>query len=143
MITVQIKVKAGAVGGIDRLKRRAIGGLKAGIGVLEEQVKANLNGPPHTAQQLAAMDHPYATRHGSIQASDPNEVGRNTGSLYSSVKTRPEGEGQALYFDESVAPHARAILQGTGTMLPRDPVGPVVSLPANQEAILSAIVEAV
>lgn len=127
------------MGLLSQMPTRIQPALEAGARVIQEETLKLLNVPAVPLSQLAAQDHPYAARHGSIRVTPADAIHRRTGRLASALKARGSGDVYELYFDETVAPHARMVIQGTSTMLPRDPLGAVVSLPANRDAALAAV----
>lgn len=89
----------------------------------------------HSPADLAALDHPYARRHGqlTLHAGDGGGwirdgrhiVHRQTGALVRSLRTRDLPDpmiGYEVWFDDAIAPHALKVLQGDKRTLPRDPL---------------------
>jgi hypothetical protein len=79
----------------------------------------------HTEKSLAALDHPYARRHGSIQETKLGHPGwwvhRQTGRLFRSIKGQMNSATEfSVFADTNIAPHAEAVINGTSVMLPRD-----------------------
>lgn len=97
---------------------------------------------------MAAKDHPYARRHGSIRihTRKPWQVHSHTGTLKNATKgkriTGPGGQpGYAVYFDVSMAPHALHIVYGTKVMLPRDPLWMTAQDPTTRKVMMRMIVK--
>lgn len=107
--------------------------------VLEADIKKTANAPalggsPGThADTLAFLDHPYASRHGSIQftpsggpeglANTDLLVHNVTGGLWRAIGGRTTGgrnPAHTISVDENVAPYAAHVIQGTEVMLGRD-----------------------
>jgi|7_EtaG_2_1085326.scaffolds.fasta_scaffold00045_59 hypothetical protein len=94
---------------------------------VEKFLKPALDKRDHTLSHLAALGHPYARKHGSIQihSKNPWVVHRRTGALYNSIrseiKTSFTGHSVRVYPDLGAAPHIRYVFSGTRNMLPRDP----------------------
>lgn len=122
------------------LVRASRAAVKAAGKVLAKQVKYNVSATDHTLERLAQMDHPYARRHGQIKPihgtqrldqgymRDPrNVVHRRSRAMARSVRSsarQGKGDGIAwdVWFDLSAAEHIRNVLEGTDSMLPRDPL---------------------
>lgn len=105
------------------------------------ECQAHISLRDHSLSDLAALDHPYARRHGFIQGwklkhkkklagffgdsmvhTEPmGRKGRKqTGRLRRSLKQHPVDGGWRVLFDVGAAPHAEAVVSGTKLMLPRD-----------------------
>lgn len=119
--------------------------------VLRDLVKQNISLTDHTLADLAAMGHPYARRHGSIQihrsgsnalANPENRVHTHTGRLVSSLRSgpTPNGLGYRVELDPKVAPHAAYVLSGTRLMLPRDVIADTAAAPDVKRRMLRAVV---
>lgn len=141
---------------VDRRQRRAIGrrlkkvrrrasrsareGVKAAgylyAGIVRATISVPMIGgsPTSHAAGLADLDHPYATRHGSVSYFPTNplpvagfetpeiRVHKVSGELYESITTQSRlGRGEFRVFaDTKKAPHALFVAKGTSVMLPRD-----------------------
>tara|TARA_Y100000593_G_scaffold95131_1_gene200491 strand:- start:30189 stop:30677 length:489 start_codon:yes stop_codon:yes gene_type:complete len=81
-------------------------------------IKRNLMGP-YSLNALKRMGHPYATKHGSILISPKNRVNKQDGDMIRSLKIKRGGGVRKIYFDDSIAPHAKWVIDGTDKMLPR------------------------
>lgn len=129
--------------------------LRAAGAALAAQVRANITLTDHTLADLAALDHPYARRHGSIQihrssgsriiAVPTSVVHRQSGRLASSLRHGlvaggPGGDKYRVQFNTSVAPHARYVVLGTRVMLPRDPIWHTAIDPRMKKIMMTAIV---
>ena len=90
------------------------------------QVRLNMLWRRYSEAALRQADHPYARRHGTIQATGtrPYAIHRRTGAALQALKgaaLKIEGEpGFDLRLDESKAPHLKYLIHGTKYMLPRD-----------------------
>lgn len=108
----------------------------------------------HSLADLARLGHPYAKKHGSIQVSRLGHAGdlvhtisgagdRRTGRMVRSVRATPAASVSGHYdvdFDFGVAPHAKFVLGGTKTMLPRDPAWwAVQQLPVRRAMMRAAV----
>ena len=91
---------------------------------LHREIRATFSFTCHTLADLAALDHPYARRHGSIQIHKdrPYIVHTQSGELLKALKTmlHTDGKRYSVWFDVSAAPHARYVVEGTKKMLERD-----------------------
>lgn len=106
---------------------------------LEADIKKTANAPalggsPGThADTLAFLDHPYASRHGSIQftpSGGPDGLANTdllvhnvTGGLWRAIGGRTTGgrnPAHTISVDENAAPYARHVIRGTEVMLGRD-----------------------
>jgi len=97
---------------------------------LHKVVKRNISWHDHSLADLAALDHPYAKRHGDIYLHHPPYlVHTQSGQLLSSLFEKTEDavfafgrlDASAIVGnDTSVAPHAQDVIFGTSVMLPRD-----------------------
>lgn len=101
----------------------------------------------HSLRDLRRADHPYARRHGRIKvhAATPWKVHTHTGRLLQALRDAPYDVGDMpahmVYLDTSEAPHARYVVEGTRTMLPRDPLWTGVALqPGVQKKLMTTIV---
>jgi hypothetical protein len=105
--------------------------------LLREACRESLSLTDHTLDDLAALDHPYARRHGSIRIhggdlrggwirTGEDQVHAQSGRLRAALRggpvTRQGGPGYEVWVDQAVAPHWRDVVQGTLHMLPRDPL---------------------
>jgi hypothetical protein len=97
--------------------------------VLESSIRDAMGLTDHSLSELAALDHPYAQRHGAIQTSklghDAHLVHKRTGRLVSSLGTRKDitstgDAGFIVSVDANKAPEAEFVILGTRNMLPRD-----------------------
>lgn len=99
--------------------------------MMDEKLTINISLTDHSLKDLAAMDHPYARRHGpkGKQIHDPYyQVHEQSGELRSSKKSGiveasvQDGRLRAIAyvgFDETAAPHALHVVFGTSKMIPR------------------------
>jgi len=100
--------------------------------MLDRRVTRNISLTDHSPSDLAALDHPYASRHGSkgLQIHDPYwSVHSQSGNLLRSKKSGTEkasvtgGNLKASAFvgiNDNGAPYAIYIIYGTSKMIPRD-----------------------
>lgn len=136
--TVSIGRAVSAVRGIPRRTKPAKVAAVASAGIIfAAAVRKNvgispIGGSPESHYTaLAALDHPYAARHGAIQIRpsggtagiDPTQTvhsvtGQMARSLFATINVRrPAFE---VGFNTAQAPHARYVIQGTRVMLGRD-----------------------
>lgn len=119
-----VTLTATAIGRLGSLESEAI--LVAMGEVLRDEIKANLSLTDHSLAALAALDHPYARRHGSIRTDlldhDGYLVHRQSGELLSALKAEllEPGDRFGVYLDPAIAEHATYVIEGTSSMLPRD-----------------------
>jgi hypothetical protein len=87
---------------------------------LTEQYARNLSSGPFTSSQLAAMDHPFAVRHGSPRL-DPGVINKQTGLFYRSwVADRVRlPDGSLSLVVRNRAPYAPYLEHGTSTAFAR------------------------
>lgn len=133
--------------------------LQRAAGKLHEEALKNVSLDDHSLDDLADLDHPYARRHGTIQAGALGHDGRQvhtkpakpgnrnqTGDLKRALKyallpsARPPGEAWVVYFDVDAAPHAVWVVQGTRLMLPRDVLWWTATDPRVQAAMMREVV---
>lgn len=124
--------------------------------VIRVALDENTGHTDHTLADLAAIDHPYARRHGAIRsdllghggnATDEQRfVHRQSGRLQSSLRAEllpsaasSTGEAWAVWFDVTVAPHAVFVVRGTKRMLPRDLVHFTVTDPRVRQQMMKAV----
>ena len=107
----------------------------------------------HTLPELAAMDHPYARRHGGLtlhagpsryMEDGAQTVHSQSGAMARALRSAfiPGRRGDPafrVWLDRSV-PEVDFVLGGTRTMLPRDPLGSAARAPGTQSEIKKAIV---
>lgn len=140
------------------VRQAAEGALSAAGAVALKHVKKAIGLRDHSLTDLAAIDHPYAKRHGAIRihtdapwqvhrdpTSRPPSHKQQTGNLFKNTEGRkivmPSGApGFEVYFDVNDAPEAIAVTQGTKLMLPRDPMWNAVNAPGVREEMMKAIV---
>lgn len=123
---------------------------------LRQQVIESLSADDHSLDDLADMDHPYARRHGGLRLSHPDRGGMirdgrhtvhsQTGRLSRSVRTANDrittltgGPGFRLWVDLAAAPYFRAIVEGSSTMLPRDPLWETATGPGTKSRMFQII----
>lgn len=99
--------------------------------LLERQLRQNISRSDFSLKELAALDHPFAKRHGDegIPVYDPYwMVHKRSGKLLSSVDSGTErasitgGKLTSSAFvrlDPTIAPHALHVVFGTSRMIPR------------------------
>lgn len=73
---------------------------------------------PYLLAALAAMDHPYARRHGRAML-DPRVVNIQRGTFRSSFRVRLVAGDPPVLVMDNVAPHARFLFSGTRLMVER------------------------
>lgn len=94
----------------------AMGAADLGIQIAREQSSG-----PYSSAQLAAMDHPYATRHGSPML-DPSMINEQSGAFRAHWQAVRYGMGAQIFND---AFYAKWLEEGTPTMFAR-PAGLVI-----------------
>lgn len=139
------------------MKRAQQAAINSGGRALLAEVERSLSYTDHTLRQLAALDHPYARRHGSIQLSLPDRgrsirdgrhgVHRQSGRLLRGLVGRPirnSLRGGIPQFRievlSAIAPHWKYIVLGTRNMLPRDPLWETAQGPGTITKIRKAII---
>lgn len=117
------KAMDGFLAEVDRDMARAADRLRAGI-------RSNISLTDHSLADLSDMDHPYASRHGSIQVhgDKPWQVHTQSGRMLSAMVSGSEkasvvsgrlSSSAWAGVDEDGAPHALHVEYGTSKMLPR------------------------
>lgn len=112
-------------------KEAALMAVTAAGAVLKTAVKKNLSRNDFSINQLAALDHPFAKRHGSIQSNKlggswqrrPYMAHKRSGKLHDSIYGRRVSGSGATYevgADIGKARHIKYVIEGTTIMLPRD-----------------------
>lgn len=135
-------------------------GMQAGGEVLLRAVRRNASARDHTASDLAALDHPYARRHGAIQVgrlggqhiSRPHIVHRVGGGLLASIRGQYQSNGRdqlgrftERFFEVGLIDppaYAEYVVRGTRVMLGRDVVGATAAQPDVIRRMNSAVVRA-
>lgn len=125
-----------------RAKRTAV--LEAAGGVLFKAVKSNIGLRDHTLAELAALDHPYAKRHGRIRIHNekPYMVHRQDGDLDRSLKgeVNRSAKNYRVSFDTGIAPHADYVVGAKpSAMIARD----VLWLTAHEPTVTRGMMKAV
>jgi hypothetical protein len=131
-------------------RRAAVEAANAAGKILQSKVIQNISLRDHTLAQLAAMDHPYARRHGSIRIHRKGStalvhpeyrVHTQSGALLNAVRVAPASSRPhwRLWLDKGVAPHAEYVIHGTRVMLPRDVLWDTAKAPAVQRSMMKAI----
>jgi hypothetical protein len=126
--------------------------LEAAGAVLKKAVRDHLSLTGKSLKDLAQMDHPYATRHGSIQINQqrPFMVHKRSGQMQGSVllqtKAYPGGRGGGAKYGVKVGldyaknRYFAYVIQGTRVMLPRDTIYLTSQLPEVQQGMMRAVV---
>lgn len=121
--------------------------LRAAGADLKAGLLQNVKITDHSLQVLAAMDHPYARRHGSIRSlghSKPDMVHKRSGRMSQNISGALLGKGNnfryRVGFKYGVVPHAKFVVAGTRTMLPRDVIRMTSQEPAVRKAMMQSIV---
>jgi len=127
-------------GSVDQIAQKA---LDSAGKEMARAVRLSMGLQDHTLAQLAAMDHPYAKRHGGIQIHQPRSwrVHRQTGTLLNAVKDAPSPGNYRVWVDMDAAPHARYVIQGTKVMHGRDVLWEASTDPATKRAMKIALVK--
>ena len=113
------KIRSLTGAGLDAIAEPAI---NAGGKVFKTAMQEAVSRRDYSLNQLADMDHPYARRHGSprVHGGAPLEHTRS-GKMLAALKVEKQGKRAVrIGFDESIAPNAKYVIQGTKVMLPRD-----------------------
>lgn len=138
-------------------RRAAFQAVSAAGEVLKRETAKSMSYSDHTLDDLAALDHPYARRHGSIQISHADRGGmirdgrhgvhRQSGRLLRGLRGKAQkgitdgrGPQYTIWVDLAVAPHFRYITEGTSKMLPRDPLWETAIAPGTIREMQKAIV---
>ena len=144
------------------VRRRQVEASKLGVwragAFLWDQVRENSSYRTYSLGQLAAKDHPYAQRHGSIQVRLPSKGGRTmiadprnyvhtrSGSFLSAIrgqrKNTPNGPMFKVWADAGRSQNVKRIILGTRRMLPRDVLGSTAASPLVQGEMVSLIEKA-
>jgi hypothetical protein len=126
--------------------------LRAAGADLQAGLLQNVKITDHSLQVLAAMDHPYARRHGSIRGlghSKPDMVHKRSGRMSRNISGALLGKGNnfryRVGFKYGVVPHAKFVVEGTravrgGNMLGRDVIRMTSQEPAVRKAMMQSIV---
>lgn len=115
------------------------------------KVRQNISLSDHSLSDLAALDHPYARRHGSIRlhergsnsiANPAFRVHSQSGAMLQALRQGPtaSGYGWRVEIDGNAAPHAKFVIYGTKVMLPRDVIHSTAEAPAVRKALFVDIV---
>lgn len=135
-----------------RERKAAAAAAKAAGKILHDKVKQNVSLSDHSQDELDALDHPYAERHGSIRLHERGSksivnpafrVHTQTGTMLSALQQGPTpgGMGWRVEFNDSIAPHAKYVILGTKVMLPRDVVHGTAASPFVQQQMMKSIVK--
>lgn len=127
--------------------------LGAAMDVYEQRVREAISLQDETLEDLAEKDHPYARRHGSLTLhagegggiirDGRHMVHKRSGAMLRALRRKTQRSPEvktSIWFDFGVAPHARRVLEGDGTLLPRDPLWEVVQGPKTITEIRTAVV---
>ncbi len=112
-------------------------------------IKRNMSLTDHSLEELREMDHPYATRHGSIQihrsgtkslANPEFRVHTHSGKLLRSLKTFQHFNSTgpkrfSIMSDKGVADYAEYVLGGTQKMFGRNVFDSAARAPETRQAI--------
>lgn len=110
---------------------------RAAQAVLAEEMEGLASAIDHTPEQLAALDHPYATRHPQGSAPHPDFiVHEQTGDFEGSIGAAPVvTTAEAVTGGVAITdPKAEWLLLGTPTMRPRDVASAAVIYQEDQVA---------
>lgn len=115
MKAMQARIAAARPRVLEAGGRAYLGGVQAAAGLQDG----------HSLAVLAALDHPYARRHGSIQESVLGHPGwwvhRQTGTLFRAITGRMVSPTRyEVFVDTGKAPHAEHVINGTSVMFGRD-----------------------
>jgi len=99
---------------------------------LDSEVRKNISVSDHTMEELRAMDHPYAARHGSrgkpihdpywlIHTQGGNLLSsKESGVVEASITGSILKASAYVGLNETIAPYAPYLIYGTSKMIPRD-----------------------
>lgn len=113
------KIKQLTGSGLDAIAEPA---MAAGGKVFKTALQEAVSVRDYSLQELADMGHPYARRGGSqkVHGGKPL-VHTRSGRMLAALKVQKRGKRAVqIGFDQSIAPHANYVIQGTRVMLPRD-----------------------
>jgi hypothetical protein len=119
--------------------------------LLRDLVKQNISLRDHTLAELAALDHPYARRHGAIQihqrgskaiGNPANRVHTQSGRMLGALRSgsTANGLGYRVEIDTGAAPHAVFVIRGTKVMLPRDVLWDTATAPDVRRRMMREVV---
>lgn len=119
--------------------------------VAKDALVINSTRRDHTLRQLAALDHPYASRHGTItiHRDKPYVVHTHSGRMAASIDGKliaaPGASGAAnvkykLGFTKGAPHYAKYVVQGTKVMHGRDVVRSTVLEKPVRKAMMQAVV---
>lgn len=132
-----------------KIKLAARHGMRAAAEVLHSAVRENMSSTDHSKADLQRLDHPYADRHGSIRSTrlggmKPYEIHDQDGKMLRALGVthwqNQHGFGSSVKFNDSVAPHAKYVVNGTRLMLGRDVIGETLNESSVQSNMKKAIV---
>lgn len=111
-----------------------------------KRVHANVSAKKYSLADLAARDHPYARRHGTIQKSvlggrymtRPYQIHERSGQLKQGIIGRTTN---VAYEIEATGQHARFVIGGTRHMLRRDVLVDTFNEDGTRKVILQEIVK--
>ncbi len=132
----------------EELNRASKLALKAAGMDLRAALHKNVKLTDHSLEALAAMDHPYARRHGTIQihSDRPYVVHKRSGAMAGSITGRLVRSGGVknysyrVGFDYGAVRHARFVVEGTTKMLPRNVVLGTSQQPEVRKAMMKSVV---
>ena len=113
------KIKSLTGAGLDAIAEPA---MTAGGKVFKTAMQEAVSVRDYSLQELADMGHPYARSGGSqkVHGGKPL-VHTRSGRMLAALKVEKNGKRAIkIGFDQSIAPHANYVIQGTRVMLPRD-----------------------
>ena len=133
------------------VRAASIPAVKAAGEALKKQVVKYTSLQDHTLAQLAAMDHPYARRHGRIRVHHrkPWQVHKQTGRGLAALRgylsmSYPPSVGPTptytVTYDYNRAPHMKDVILGTRVMLPRDVLWQTALDPITQREMMRRVV---
>lgn len=131
------------------MDKAAEAAVKAAGAVLLNAVRENASRTDHSMSDLARLDHPYARRHGSIQAGRlgpafakrPYMVHTRSGAFLSAIQGRFT-RSPISYEVQAVnrVPWVQYVIQGTRVMLPRDVIWGTALEPATKAKMQKAVI---
>lgn len=135
----------GALAG-SKLTAAVAAALTAAGDIAKGEVYRNITRSDHSYSQLRAMDHPYASRHGSIRvhSGETHVVHSHSGRMAASLQGGLVRSGRSpLYridFGSAPPPYVRHVIMGTRVMSSRDVLYESIAAPHMQPALMRAFV---
>lgn len=154
MMRLNVQSLKNTVRGLRRAGKQMLDAAEAGTieagKAWEGAVRRSMSMRTYSLEQLAAQDHPYAHRHGSISihrsgsddlAHPELRIHTRSGSLLNALKTdfNPRGMRFSMHLDAGIAPHAPYVIEGTRVMLGRDVLNDAALAPKTRKRMLVSV----